>query len=58
MTITEFKEKKYWNKLVDLKKVTREFNQNEKDRKKLFALKNKWKSDSFEFMMIKWRIIW
>lgn len=58
MNIVEFRNKKYWEKFVDLKKVNQEFNQNEKNRKKYFALKGKWKENSFECKMLKNSIIW
>lgn len=35
--LQEFKVKKYWDKLVDSKKLIRDFNENEKKRKKFFA---------------------
>lgn len=58
MNIIEFRNKKYWDKFVDLKKLNQEFNQNEKNKKKLFALKNKSNTNSFEYMNLKGSIIW
>ncbi len=40
MKLKEFLKKKYWGKLVDQKEAIKAFNQNEKDKKKYFALKN------------------
>ena len=58
MKITEFKQKKYWDTFIDLTKLMKEFNQNEKNKKKYFALKKADKTSSFEFMKIKKDIIW
>jgi hypothetical protein len=58
MKITEFKQKKYWDTFIDLKKVTKEFTQNEKNKKKYFAMKKAWKTSSFQFIMLKGNIIW
>lgn len=56
--LQDFKHKKYWANFVDLKKLTKEFNKNEKDKKKYFTLKNKWLTNSFEFRILKEDIIW
>lgn len=58
MKITDFRDRKYWNKFVDLKRLIKEFNQNEKDMQKYFALKNNWKTNSFDFKILKSKIIW
>lgn len=58
MNIIEFKKKKYWDNFVELKKLEKEFTQNEKDKKKYFVLKNKWQTTCFEFMNLKNSIIW
>lgn len=58
MNIIEFKKKKYWDSFVELKKLEKEFTQNEKDKKKYFVLKNKWQTTCFEFMNLKNSIIW
>lgn len=58
MKIAEFTQKKYWDCFVDWKKAVRDFKQNEKDKKKYFALKRAKKTWSFEFSMLQKNIIW
>lgn len=58
MNIIEFRNKKYWEKFVELKKLTKEFEANQKAKKKFFALRNAGKEKSFEYMNLKWKIIW
>lgn len=58
MQITEFVKKKYWEKLVDQKRAIRDYNKNEKDKLKYFALKRAKKTWSFDFQMLKKNIIW
>ncbi len=56
--LIEFKTKKYWDKFVDLKKVSQEFTKNEKNKKKFYALKKAKKEDSYDFKILKSEIIW
>jgi len=58
MNLIEFKKIKYWDDLVDLKKLQREYTENENNKKKYFYLKNQWKTSSFEFINLKSKIIW
>lgn len=58
MKLKEFVEKKYPNQLVDYKKVVKEYNKNEKDRKRYFAMKGKWDTNSLEFSLLKKEIVW
>ena len=58
MKIKEFIQKKYWEKLVNQKEAIKAFNQNEKDKKKYFALKRAKKTWSFDFKMLEKDIIW
>lgn len=58
MNLIEFKKIKYWDDLVDLKKLQREHTDNENNKRKYFLLKTQWKTTSFEFINLKWKIIW
>ena len=58
MTLQEFVKIKYWDKFIDLKKVSKEYKQNEKDKKRYYVLKNKWETNTFEFLNLKNSIIW
>jgi hypothetical protein len=58
MNLIEFKKIKYWDDLVDLKKLQREHEENENNKKKYFTLKTQWKTSSFEFINLKSKIIW
>jgi len=58
MKITEFIQKKYWNRFIDQKEAIKAFNENEKNKKKYFALKNAKKTWSFDFKMLEKNIIW
>ncbi len=40
MKLIEFKQKKYWANFVELKKIQKEYRENEKKKKKYFVLKN------------------
>jgi hypothetical protein len=58
MTLQEFVKIKYWDKFIDLKKVSKEYKQNEKDTKRYYVLKGKWETNTFEFLDLKNSIIW
>lgn len=58
MTLQEFVKIKYWDKFIDLKKVSKEYKQNEKDKKRYYVLKGKWETNTFEFLDLKNSIIW
>lgn len=51
MKLLKYKQKRYWDKFVDLKILKRNYNENEKNRKKFFAWK--WKD-----ILLKASIIW
>lgn len=58
MKLQEFKQKKHWKGFVDLKKLAKDFNKNEKDRKKYFALVGRNKKECYEARLLKGSIIW
>jgi len=58
MTLLEFVKAKYWDKFIDSKEVTKEYVQNEKDKKRYYILKGKKETSSFEFMNLKNSILW
>ena len=43
--------------MIDMKKVTKDFNKNEKDLKEFYRLRNKWEISSFKYSMLKNNII-
>jgi hypothetical protein len=58
MDLLEFKKIKYGDSMVDLKKVDKEYRENEKNRRKYFLLISIHKTDTFEFIALKNKIIW
>lgn len=58
MKLLEFKKAKYWDKFVDLKKLNQEFNQNEKNIKKFYAMNKSKTASLFELNFLKSEIVW
>jgi hypothetical protein len=58
MNLIEFKKKKYWEGFVDLKKLTKEFRENERMKREYNTL-NKFKSkNTFRLNYLTKNIIW
>lgn len=42
---------------VDVKRINKEFRENDRNLKKYYALKNKWETNSFQFHSLKSRLV-